>query len=254
MNRLPSEAFSSAGSTTSTAQFLGAGKFESDSANGQHVLFAPLHYEANYGYPLLVWLHGGGDSEKQLRRIMPHISLRNYVAVAPRGTLSVPHVSGHGEGYCWAQTPEQIAIAEQRIQNAIEAAEERYNIRPDRIFIAGYESGGTMAFRIAADCAPQFAGVISLCGAFPTQGAPLANLNALRRLPLFVAACRQGVFYRTEQVCDNLRLFHSAGMSITLKEYPGEDSLSQMMLADIDRWMMEQISTPTPLVSAQGHG
>jgi phospholipase/carboxylesterase len=250
MNRLPSEAFLSAVENTSAPQFLGAGKFESSAESGQHVLFAPLHYESNYGYPLLVWLHGGGDSERQLRRVMPHISLRNYVAVAPRATLNVPHVSGHGDGYRWVQTDDQIAIAEERIQAAIEDARERYNIRPERIFLAGYESGGTMAFRIAADCAPQFAGILSLGGPFPTQGAPLANLNSLRKLPLFVAACRQGVFYRTEQVCENLRLFHSAGMSITLKEYPGEESLSPMMLADIDRWMMEQIATPTPLLSA----
>jgi phospholipase/carboxylesterase len=254
MNRLPTEAFLPSSTGNAATEFLSAGKFESSSQSGQHVLFAPLHYEANYGYPLLVWLHGGGDSERQLRRIMPHISLRNYVAVAPRGTLNVPHASGHGEGYRWVQTSDHIAAAEERIQAAIEAAQERYNIRPDRIFIGGYESGGTMAFRIAADCAPQFAGVLSLGGPFPTQGTPLSNLNVLRRLPLFVAACRQGVFYPTEQVCDNLRLFHSAGMSITLKEYPGEDSLSQMMLADIDRWVMEQIATPAPLVSAPGQG
>jgi phospholipase/carboxylesterase len=254
MNRLPTEAFYTAESNLSTPQFLGTGKFESPSENSHHVLFAPLHYEGNYGYPLVVWLHGGGDSERQLRRIMPHVSLRNYVAVAPRGTVSVPHASGHGDGFAWEQTTEGIALAEQRVHVAIEEAQQRYNIRPDRIFLAGYESGGTMAFRIAADCAPQFAGVLSLCGPFPTQHAPLANLNSLRKLPLFVAACRQGVFYRTEQVCDNLRLFHSAGMSITLKEYPGEDSLSPMLLADIDRWMMEQIATPTPLVSAPGRG
>lgn len=55
------------------------------SGRGPYSLFGPLHYEANYAYPLIVWLHGPGDDEHQLRRIMPAISLRNYVAVARNG-------------------------------------------------------------------------------------------------------------------------------------------------------------------------
>ena len=50
-----------------------------------HALFVPMHYEPNYAYPLLVWLHGPGDDERQLQRVMPLISLRNYMAVGPRG-------------------------------------------------------------------------------------------------------------------------------------------------------------------------
>src|SRR5262249_32618545 len=142
-----------------------------------HAQFAPLHYEQNYAYPLLVWLHGGGDSEKQLRRIMPLVSMRNYVAVAPRGTLEVPHRAGSGSGFQWSQTSQHIAQAEEGIGAAIAETCEKFNIRTDRIFIGGYESGGTMAFRIAAENPNQYAGVLSLCGPFPTQGAPLAKLN-----------------------------------------------------------------------------
>jgi len=214
--------------------------------------FAPLHYEANYAYPLLIWFHGGGDSERQLRRIMPHISLRNYVAVAPRGTLEVPHRSGSGIGYRFVQTPDHVSQAQERVLSVIEEAQRRFNIRTDRVFLAGYECGGTMAFRLAASRPSDFAGVISLCGPFPTHGAPLANLNSARQLPLFVASCRQGRFYPSGQVCDDLRLFHSAGMSITLREYPGEDSLSPSMLADVDRWIMEQITAPEEVADLAG--
>src|SRR5438046_1726273 len=143
MNRLPTEAFLSSAlvsssSNNSATEILGSGKFASSSENGQHVLFAPLHYEANYGYPLLVWLHGGGDSERQLRRIMPHISLRNYVAAAPRGTLQVARRCSPGTGYGWAQSAGDVADAELCIRAAIAEAQRSYNIRADRIFLAGY--------------------------------------------------------------------------------------------------------------------
>ena len=46
-----------------------------------HCLFTPLHYERNYAYPLIVWLHGPGDDERQVTRVMPLVSMRNYVGV-----------------------------------------------------------------------------------------------------------------------------------------------------------------------------
>ena len=47
-----------------------------------HATFAPMHYEPNYAYPLLVWLHGYASNEHELRQVMPQVSMRNYVAVA----------------------------------------------------------------------------------------------------------------------------------------------------------------------------
>ncbi len=61
------------------------GRFSALPDVGQ-TLFAPIHYESNYAYPLIVWLHGPHDDERQLKRIMPFVSLRNYVGVSPRGT------------------------------------------------------------------------------------------------------------------------------------------------------------------------
>ena len=65
--------------------------------------FSPLHYEPKYAYPLIVWLHGSGESEAQLRRVMPAISLRNYASIAPRGDACAD--SGLQPEFSWEQTP-----------------------------------------------------------------------------------------------------------------------------------------------------
>ena len=64
-------------------------------------MFGPLHYEAGYAYPLIVWLHGWGDDETQLKRVMPLVSMQNFVAVAPRGTRPVPAEEEGKQGYTW---------------------------------------------------------------------------------------------------------------------------------------------------------
>src|SRR5215475_6844861 len=124
MNRLQAQSFSTVLDLNSAIETASAGKFH-PATDDNHALFAPLHYEANYAYPLLIWLHGGGDSEHQLRRVMPHISLRNYVAVAPRGTLEVPRRSGSGVGYRFLQKADHVAQAEEQVLSAAYEAQRR---------------------------------------------------------------------------------------------------------------------------------
>jgi phospholipase/carboxylesterase len=214
-----------------------AGRLQTAVGRAPYTVFGPLHYEANYAYPLIVWLHGPGDSEQQLKRIMPMISLRNYVAVAPRGTAETC-----GGGYEWRQSEGHIQAADERVVECVEAACERFNVAAHRVFLAGYGCGGTMAFRVALNNPRRVAGVLSFGGSLPTGRAPLAQLQAARRLAVFVACTRASRNYPTPVVCDDLRLLHTAGMSIVLREYPGDDSLTTHMLADMDRWVMEQIT------------
>lgn len=210
-------------------------------------LFAPMHYEPNYAYPLLVWLHGPGDDESQLKRMMPLVSMRNYVAVAPRGTRRDDRLSGK-TGYGWSQTVADWSMAEQRTFDAIEMALARFHVSPRRVFLAGYDCGGTMAFRLAMDHPDRFAGVLSLCGPFPGTGMPLRRVSEARRVPLFLACGRDSQSYPTADVCDHLRLFHSAGMNVSLRQYPCGHEIVPAMLADMDRWMMEQIAAGSSTV------
>jgi phospholipase/carboxylesterase len=205
-------------------------------------LFAPLHYERNYGYPLLVWLHGPDDDERQLCRVMPHISLRNYVGVGIRGCCD----PGPGQlGFLWQQDSAAIAVAEQRVCDGIEVACHRYHVDTSRIFLAGYLGGGTMALRLALQAPRRFAGVLSLGGPFPAGFAPLAFLRQVRQLPILLAQGRESQLYPQQLTCDELRLFHAAGMHVTLRQYPGGDELTTQMLHDVDVWIMERLNGVT---------
>lgn len=204
-------------------------------------VFAPLHYEPNYAYPLLVWLHGPGSDERHLKHIMPHVSMRNYVAVAPRG-IAVRGGARQARRECgWRQQTAQIAQAEQRVFECIDLAVERFNIAPQRIFLAGFDCGGTMCFRLAMNHPQRFAGALSLGGLFPQGRNPLANLPQARKVPLFFAYGRDSRACPTAEVCGNLKLLHSAGMQIHLRQYPCGHEITSLMLSDMDRWIMEQV-------------
>jgi len=231
------------GRALSKATFRGQSTLFAPSArDSSYALFAPLHYEPKYAYPLLVWLHArGSEGERQLPSIMWGISTRNYVAVAPRGLLC-----GNAEAatcYDWPQGEDEIEEAELRVFQSIAAATRQWNVARRRIFLAGFGSGGTMAFRVALDHPSHFAGVLSICGRFPRGHNPLSQLIEARRLPVLLAVGRDSQDYSPAEACDDLRLFHTAGMSIALRQYPCGQQLTPQMLRDVDRWIIEQITT-----------
>ncbi len=209
-------------------------------------LFAPIHYERRYAYPLVVWLHGEGGSERELRQLMPLVSVRNYVGAAARGVASSDDATGHS----WPQTSAGIDAAADGVSQCIELAEQRYNIHEQRIFLAGHGTGGTMALRLALQLALPVAGVISLNGPLPRGNCPLARVNEARRMPVLLMTCSDSARYAPPQVTDDLRLLHAAGFSLALRQYLCADELYSDMFADMDAWMMEKVCQPTSKASA----
>ena len=203
-----------------------------------HAIFVPMHYEPGYAYPLVVWLHGSTGNEHQLRKVMPLVSVRNYVAIAPRASSAERR---RREAFRWRQTSDAIEEADARVFDCIAIAERRFNIHRRRVFLAGFGSGGTMAMRIAWSNPGRFAGVASIGGALPSRGCPLSRVNELRQLPCLLATTRASRAYPESRVCQDLRLLHSAGCTVALRQYPGGDELTTGMLADFDRWMMELV-------------
>ncbi|MEC8338699.1 MAG: hypothetical protein VXZ84_11205 [Planctomycetota bacterium] len=218
-------------------------------------VFTPLHFEPNYAYPLLIWLHGEDENEMHLRQVMPKISMRNYAAVAPRGTLSLSldeqQTSQSNGTFSWSLRNGDYCEAIERVCRAIERAEERFKIDKDRIFLAGKGSGGTMALQIGMTLPETFSGVISVGGPLPRKDALLAHLDKSRQVPVLLTVDRDNDQYPDTMVCADLRLLHIAGMTVTLRQYPAGEILRDSMLSDIDQWIMDVLASEkkTPIVT-----
>jgi len=223
---------------------LGSARFSTASPDVPHALFGPQHYESGYAYPLIVWLHGPADDERQLLRIMPLVSMRNYVAAAPRGVPGGAAGKPGEKRTPWLPWADAACGSEQCVFDSIGIASQKYHISPSRIFVAGFDTGGTMAFHLAMNYPQCFAGVLSFGGAFPVGHQTFRYLEQSRRVAVFVAAGRDSTRYPPEKVCEDLRLLHSAGLSITLRQYPCRHELCPQMLQDMDRWVIEQITQP----------
>ena len=224
-----------------------------------YYLFSPIHYEPKYAYPLLVWFHSPGADETEIFRIMPQLSLRNYVAVAPRG-LTIEEAGAErcdrfrsfagGVGrfsalYDWTETAASLDCAEARVFDAIDRAQVRCHLAPHRIFLAGIGAGGSKAMRLGARYPEFFAGVISFSGGFPMIPSSLAKWGSLRRLPIMMMIGSKNPAFPPATVSKQLRLFHTAGMSVSIRQYSTADDTAPSMFRDANQWMMDRIAQPT---------
>jgi phospholipase/carboxylesterase len=195
-------------------------------------VFVPQGYEPGYDYPLLVWLPDPGANPFDLGRAMARTSLRNFVAVQPR-------VAGSGAGG-------------ESVWRAIDRVASRLSIHPRRTYLIGQGAGGSEAFRIACRQPESFAGVVSLGGPFPLDEGMFARIETLRRLPMLLCCDSADVASGAAAIDRTLRLFHAAGAMLSLRIYPGGKNLSRTRLADVNRWIMEDVCGSA--TSLQPHG
>jgi phospholipase/carboxylesterase len=205
----------------------------------QVCLFGPERYEARYDYPLIVWLHSCHSSEFELENVMPELSLQNYVACAPRGTLSCDE---HGKYFRWGQSAAATAIAEEVVFESIDLARQEFSIAESRIFLAGFGGGGTMAWRLALRYPQRFAAAIAICGDFPHRNQPLLNIAKARTLPTLWLYGADSSSCGIRQVCESLPVLHSASLAVDVRQYPCGNELLSNMLVDMNSWIMEHVT------------
>jgi phospholipase/carboxylesterase len=189
-------------------------------------MFSPLGFEPGYDYPLLVWLPDPDGCEPfHLGRAMTRLSLRNFVAVEP----TIDH------------DLHDVDALERSVWQAIDRVRDRVAIHPDRIFLIGTGAGGSAAFRMACRHPQACGGVVSLGGPFPLDEGLFARLHEIRRLPMLLCCHGSNSAAAARHTDHTLRLFHAAGAALAMRIYSGRHHVSQSILGDVNRWLMDEI-------------
>src|SRR3974390_1427785 len=134
--------------------------------------FLPTGYEPNYAYPLLVFFHGHGGSEEQILRLAPRLSRRNYICIGLRGPQVLGERADGRLGFTWGPDGQCDALIEDYVLGAVEQTRRNYHVHSERIYLAGFCEGATLAYRLGLTFPEKLAGIISLNGAMPRQDRP----------------------------------------------------------------------------------
>jgi phospholipase/carboxylesterase len=201
--------------------------------------FLPTGYEPRYPYPLLVFFHGHGGSEEQILRLAPRLSRRNYICIGLRGPEVLGARADGRIGYTWGPDGESNALIEDYVLRAVEQTRCSYHVHSERIYLAGFCEGATLAYRLGLTFPERFGGVIALNGAMPRGTGPLLRLPIARQLRILIGHGIANAVVPLALARQDFRLFYTAGLSVRMHTYATTHRLHPDMLRDIDRWIIE---------------
>jgi phospholipase/carboxylesterase len=206
-----------------------------------HRLFVPECYEPGYAYPLVVWLHSDASSEMELDGVMAALSRRNYIAIAPRGNVKS---KGSCNRYRWGTSATDCAVAEDFVWSSVCEVAELLSVNLNKVFLAGFGAGGSMAQWIGLKCASQIAGVVSISGAFPKSPRSLSNWKLARHLRTLLIQRQGSSLCSDDEFIRAVKLAHQSGLNYRFVQAQTDtfdtnpDELDSSMLDAANRFMM----------------
>lgn len=215
----------------------GAGFFKLTSAKSDYVVRLPASYNtANpQAKPLVVGLHGCGDNAY-------NFGTWAVVPFALRGTHDYIAISiGGRDGQCW-----NIGADGPTVQAAIDHVRSCFFVHQKKIFLAGYSSGGMLAYSYGLKNAARFAGIlIENSGLSQAVGAGnvagVLSSAAYKIKVAHTARLSDGNFPIAGVRTDKTAL-GNAGFSVTYRELAGghdgnSDDWSQFLLPNVGSWV-----------------
>jgi phospholipase/carboxylesterase len=204
--------------------------------------FLPVGYEPNYAYPLLVFFHDHGGNEEQILRLAPRLSRRNYICIALRGPEALPARADGRPAFTWGADARLDALVEDYVLGAVEQTRRFCHVHSERIYLAGFREGATLAYRLGLAHPRCFAGLIALNGCMPRRDRPLLRLPEVRNLRVLIGHGLANAVVPLTLARDDARLLYTAGLAVRLRTYAATHRIHPDMLKDIDRWVMRHIN------------
>ena len=188
-----------------------------------YYLYLPEGYAAREDWPLVVFLHGGGESGSDLAKVKAHgppalIAAGHrfpFVLLAPQN----PH-------------PDRM-WDDAAVMTLIDEAVPRLRVDPDRVVVTGLSRGGMATWRLGMQHPDRFAGLVPIAGG----GLPVYAFR-LRDVPVwaFYGAADEAVLIDdAKRVAD--RLAREGGdVRITVYDDAGHAETWQRAYADLALW------------------
>ncbi len=216
-----------------------------DRTNEDYFAMVPPSYNPATPQRLLVWLHGCSDAPQNDTYWMAPTFTGYPQFDRPWIAISVGNAEAGNSDACWDTSPGCGDC--QKVMNAIYNAETHFNIDRRRIVIAGYSSGGDMAYRLAFDRSKVFAGLLAEnTTPFRDTGSTAAQSLAAAswHFPIIQLAHRQDDVYPLATVQSETGQTAAAGFPVKLLTADGqhydantEDDFTSLVYLGQPQWL-----------------
>ena len=144
---------------------------DADGNDAKYVLFVPHDYKGDKAYPLILFLHGSGetgkDGERQVR-----VGLGPVIKQRAR-TFPFFALFPQAQKHTWQAGSQQA----RRALDILALVERRYRIDAKRVYLTGLSMGGFGTWSLAEKYPQRWAAIVPICGGGdPRQAAKIKDI------------------------------------------------------------------------------
>jgi phospholipase/carboxylesterase len=209
-------------------------------------LFQPSRRPADGPPPLLILLHGYGSNERDLVGLAPYLDPRFQIVSA-----RAPHPLMQ-EGFAWFEiswTATDIAIDFQQAERSrallmrfIAEALAAYGGDPARVYLLGFSQGAIMSAGVTLTEPELIAGTVLMSGRIPEEIRPqIAAPERLTGKPFLVVHGTADTVLPIKNGRASRAILETLPVALTYHEYPMGHEINAQSLADVTRWLDEQL-------------
>ena len=214
--------------------------YTSATARLRYLLYLPSGYRQseNRRWPLLMFLHGWGESGDDLEFLKYH-GVPKYLDTSD-GLPFVVLAPQAPEGVEWQELTTEL-------MDFLNGLFSEYDVDPDQIYLTGLSTGGKGAWALAVQNPDIFAAVAPVAADIPEVEGFMDMVPGLRSVPTWVVHGERDDVYPPERARTIVEKLESAGGDVVLTVIPGaghvswEDFYGQPAFYE---WLLKQSRRP----------
>ena len=203
----------------------------------------PPHYEPNYAYPLIVWLHDAEWTARELLDLIPRISPQNYLGLAVEGLTPTNRFASGSMSPVGSLDPLDGLL--ETLKDVVPQMRREFHVHSERIYLAGFGDQASVSLRMLLRRPEWFAGALAFGVRDTKLESALANYDELRGKRVFLSAGVRDSRVSMADVTGVGRLLRSFGIQAVLRAYDSSESPTPKMLSDVDHWLMNGVCEST---------
>jgi predicted peptidase len=196
----------------------------------QYLIYLPDGYasEAEAEFPLLLFLHGGGESGDDLDMVKTH-GMARKIEEGLKFPFMVLTPQNPSRRKLWNETA---------LITLLDKIEEEYRVDKSRIWVAGLSRGGYGAWRMAIQYPDRFAALVAVCGETPDHYA-----SWLGDMPIWVFHGEKDRTIAVRESDEMVAALKKNGNKVRYTRYPdtGHNAWDQAFSnPELYTWLMDQ--------------
>jgi predicted esterase len=189
---------------------------KTNQALDSYLIYLPKSYYAEKSYPLIVFLHGYGESAYLPQFSPVHNTFldacndNQVIMVAPNGQHKLPHVSNY------------MNQGEQDVLQVIKLVQKAYNVDPARIYLTGLSMGGFGTWYLGSRHFDMFAAIAPVCGYGTGQWySEAVDIDKLKNIPVMTFHGDMDNSVPVTETRGLVKQMQEKGYSVIYHELPG---------------------------------